>query len=574
MVPLLFWGALAAAFVSAYARKIDWEIGWVHDVNPDGMHKRRAMGINGQFPAQPISVNSNEFVGLKVTNKFYDGRGTTIHGHGLMQNNTNYYDGAPGLTQCSIMPNHSFWYEILNSAQKPKDAMDQWGTFWLHSHNASQYVDGLRAPFIIHNANGEVYDYDDEYTVVLTDWYHAEADDLGRRYLVPPPHAIVMPTPDSGLMYFAHTKANATAKNLPGFNDDAKITFRPGKKYRLRILNASATSMFNFWIEGHDMKIIEADGVDTEAHPVDVLQISTAQRYSVLVEARNDTKNNWKIHANMDPSMFESKKEHLKLNLTSTITYGNDNAPFGKGRQTLESYEEMFDETVLKPIIKKPMVESDISYNLVASLPKYTDGLSRGAFNNITYLPAKTPSMLTMMTEPNANKANAATYGPNSGALVLPHLQMVEITIVNDSGDKHPFHFHGTQFQIVHKAKKMNSASKLKNPPFKENQENPIRRDTVAIAGYGSATLRFRADNPGVWFMHCHMDWHLVKGFAMIVVQAPLVAAERFKVPDYVGQQCRMQGLPSSGNAGGIHDSTINFGNLTVGPEVASSKTK
>jgi iron transport multicopper oxidase len=25
-----------------------------------------------------------------------------------------------------------------------------------------------------------------------------------------------------------------------------------------------------------------------------------------------------------------------------------------------------------------------------------------------------------------------------------------------------------------------------------------------------STTIRFQADNPGVWFFHCHMEWHLV----------------------------------------------------------------
>lgn len=58
-------------------------------------------------------------------------------------------------------------------------------------------------------------------------------------------------------------------------------------------------AMFHFWIEGHDMRIIEADGVDTQELAVDALTISVAQRYSILVTARNDTTQNWGIHANM-----------------------------------------------------------------------------------------------------------------------------------------------------------------------------------------------------------------------------------------------------------------------------------
>ena len=36
---------------------------------------------------------------------------------------------------------------------------------------------------------------------------------------------------------------------------------QPGKTYRLRIVNTSAFAMFFFWIDGHDMRIIEVDGV-------------------------------------------------------------------------------------------------------------------------------------------------------------------------------------------------------------------------------------------------------------------------------------------------------------------------
>ena len=44
---------------------------------------------------------------------------------------------------------------------------------------------------------------------------------------------------------------------------------------------------------------------DTQQQPVDMLSVSVAQRYSVLVTARNDTSSNWAIHANMDTTMFD-----------------------------------------------------------------------------------------------------------------------------------------------------------------------------------------------------------------------------------------------------------------------------
>ena len=37
-----------------------------------------------------------------------------------------------------------------------------------------------------------------------------------------------------------------------------------------------------------------------------MISITAAQRYSVLVTARNDTSANWAIHANMDTDMFDA----------------------------------------------------------------------------------------------------------------------------------------------------------------------------------------------------------------------------------------------------------------------------
>jgi len=45
-----------------------------------------------------------------------------------------------------------------------------------------QYVDGLRAPFVIHPST-EVHSYDAEYTVVLSDWYHQEHSTLLKRFI-------------------------------------------------------------------------------------------------------------------------------------------------------------------------------------------------------------------------------------------------------------------------------------------------------------------------------------------------------------------------------------------------------
>lgn len=71
------------------------------------------------------------------------------------------------LVRSGIPPGQTFTYEI------PVNASGQWGTYWVHAHDNGQYVDGLRAPFLIHPPT-EHHKYDEEFTVILSDWYHQE----------------------------------------------------------------------------------------------------------------------------------------------------------------------------------------------------------------------------------------------------------------------------------------------------------------------------------------------------------------------------------------------------------------
>jgi iron transport multicopper oxidase len=42
------------------------------------------------------------------------------------------------------------------------------------------------------------------------------------------------------------------------------------------------------------------------------------------------------------------------------------------------------------------------------------------------------------------------------------------------------------------------------------NYKNPPQRDVVNIGqASDNVTIRFRTDNPGPWFLHCHIDFHL-----------------------------------------------------------------
>ena len=97
--------------------------------------------------------------------------------------------------------------------------------------------------------------------------------------------------------------------------------------------------------------------------------------------------------------------------------------------------------------------------------------------------------------------------------------------MLNNLDDKgHPFHLHGNDFYILasHAPSRV-GAYELYNPfdgsrdpaGGSMNLYNPLVKDTVYVPSMGYVVLRLKAENPGLWFFHCHILWHESVGMAM-----------------------------------------------------------
>jgi iron transport multicopper oxidase len=79
-----------------------------------------------------------------------------------------------------------------------------------------------------------------------------------------------------------------------------KVPVEPGKTYLFRIINMGAFAAQYLWFEGHTMRVVEVDGVWTDEAETDMLYITAAQRYGVLVTMKNNTSSNFAIVGSMD----------------------------------------------------------------------------------------------------------------------------------------------------------------------------------------------------------------------------------------------------------------------------------
>ncbi|EEB09470.1 iron transport multicopper oxidase Fio1 [Schizosaccharomyces japonicus yFS275] len=527
--------SLLNVFVSAVERVYEWNVTDVYDVDPTQTGNGRwVMGVNGKWPIDPIVVDYGDQVVIKMTNQLTDNRTCSLHSHGIFQNHTAYMDGPPQITQCSIPPGDTFIYNFTAL---------QNGTYWVHSHDMSQYPDGLRTPFII-NAKEEPYDYDEELIISLTDWYNTPFHELFHtefKTFKNPTGA--EPVPDAGLM-----------------NDTLNATFAvtPGKTYRIRFINIGAFNAYTVAIEDHDMTIIEVDGEYTKPATASSIRLSAAQRCSVLVQMKNDTSRNYAITAYMDESLFDVIPDNYNPNVTAWLSYNNDSAydvaaPVGE--------LDWYDDTLLEPLWESNWGDSSNLLQLDFDFYTLADGANYAAINGTPFVDPKVPGiMIANSTNFDGYNLKPITYGPYTNAIVLEHLQVIDIIVNNYDTGIHPFHMHGHVFEVLERGEE--DAGVYDFSVQHNYSTNPVRRDTVDIWPTSYVVIRMIANNPGVWVFHCHIEWHMDSGLVATLVEAPELVPQ-IASPDYVRQQCLEQKIPIAGNAAG---NTVNISDLTGSP--------
>ncbi|KAL6204630.1 hypothetical protein ACLB2K_021897 [Fragaria x ananassa] len=510
-------------------------------------HTKSIVTVNGKFPGPRIVAREGDNLLIKVVNHVPNN--ISIHWHGIRQLRSGWADGPAYVTQCPIQTGNSYVYNYTIVGQR--------GTLWWHAH-LSWLRSTVYGPLIILPKRGAPYPFIKPYKevpIIFGEWWNAD------------PEAVINQALQTG--GGPNVSDAYTINGLPGplYNCSAKDTFKlkvqAGKTYLLRLINGALNDELFFSIANHTLKVVETDAVYVKPFKTNTILITPGQTTNVLLKTKPNFPNATFLMTarpyvtglgTFDNSTVAGILEYEATTLHSTLPTKklplhkpilpalNDTSFVTKFVSKLRSLNTpQFPANVPQKVDKhlfftvglgsNPCSQqqnsnqtcqgpngtmfaasiNNVSFTMptTALLQSHFSGQSKGVYSSNFPISPLTPFNYT---GPPLNNTNV---GNGTKLMVLPFNTSVELVLQGTSilgAESHPLHLHGFNFFVVGQG--FGNFDQNKDPK-KFNLVDPVERNTVGVPSGGWVAIRFLADNPGVWFMHCHLEVHTSWGLKM-----------------------------------------------------------
>ena len=449
--------------------------------------------INGQFPGPNINSTTNNNIVLNVFNNLDEP--FLVTWNGIQQRKNSWQDGTLG-TMCPIPPGTNYTYQF--------QVKDQIGTYMYYPttamHKAAGAFGGLRV-------NSRLLipvpyaDPEDEYTVLIGDWYtksHTQLKkllDSGRS----------MARPDGVLINGKSSKGDG--------KDEPLFVMKPGKTYKYRICNVGLKNSLNFRIQGHSMTLVEMEGSHTVQNTYDSLDVHLGQCFSVLVTADKDPKDYYMVASTRFTKSVLTGKGIIRYeNGKGPAAPELPKAPVGWAwsLNQFRSFRWNLTASAARPNPQGSYHYGKINITrtikLVNSASK-VDGKLRYAINGISHVDPETPLKLadyykvydkvfkfdTMKDTPPATAADKITMEPNVVNITMK--DFVEIIFENPEKSLQTWHLDGYSFFSVASEPGTWTPEKRSN----YNLLDAVSRYTVQVFPKSWAAILLTFDNAGMW---------------------------------------------------------------------------
>ncbi|XP_060080982.1 uncharacterized protein LOC132560327 [Ylistrum balloti] len=541
----------------------------------DGWEDDRLVVVaNESLPGPDIIVYVGQRLKVHVVNKLASDS-VTIHWHGIPQHSSQWMDGVPYVTQCPILagqtftydfiaePKGTYWYHSHTGAQRSKGLN---GAFVIKEKQSTMAEHIITVQGWNHYWDADMDHQKMNFGSFVNREEQSISDSIDGGHFSRFFLSSVLIN-GRGRYYSNITTGEHNDAPLSVFNVDPKLT------YRFRVIHVGALYPIRVSIDNHELTIIASDGFDVKPVVAESFIINPGERYDFTLTTNENAENYW-VRA-------ETLEAEVTHRAEAILHYSNGPNPEQlptTSRRACFATERCL--VVNCPFTTFPAnTHTDcLRFDDLRSLPNndpapvptspatFKEYHLNFAFPGTTQFPStingkkfKSPQV-SALTQPYEidSTCDKADCGEErlcecTHSLSIQHNDVVQLVLTNmgvGTGWSHPVHLHGYSFYVVkmgYATYDMTTAKFIsqntdvdcrgngdmtqsfcnnatwRNPSWLGDNvpglelANAPRKDTLIVPSGGYAIIRIKADNPGVWIMHCHIQLHSEDGMVMLL---------------------------------------------------------
>lgn len=570
-------------------------------ITADGWEKHRVVIVaNGTLPGPTITAYEDQILVIHVRNKLYSDT-VSIHWHGLPQKDTPYMDGVSFVTQCPINPGQTFtyrfkaspkgtyWYHSHAGAQRAKGL---YGALVILDRDPPPIVKDVSQDFVV-----QVQDWNHDYDVDQAFLYSEAGVFLNRTEIKP---SLALDGSKFSLWYAESSLINGKGRYhdpKSGTHNEAPLEmFNVGQNqtYRFRLINAAAMYPYRVSIDGHPLTVIASDGFYVKPIEVESVIIHPGERFDFLIRATKPPGNymirghtleinrrtvaeavlhyegadqNFQNVSSTRQQCFPSKK-CLVLNCPFTFYPDDQNIQC----VTMDAVRSADSGGGVPDGQRNTLREYFLNFAFPG--PDFTpDSINGVEFTFPSVSAISQPTEITnQCRNANCSEQNVCSCTHSMDLDPNDTVQFVFLNMGRGRGWSHPVHMHGHSFYVLKmgygvynsttgefisqnsdidcQGSTSQDSSLCNNATWSDpswsngnapglNNVDPPLKDTIIVPSGGYVVVRIRADNPGLWLLHCHIQLHSADGMSVLLNES------------FSNLPAVPKGFPKCGNFGG-----------------------
>lgn len=341
-----------------------------------------------------------------------------------------------------------------------------------------------------------------------------------------------------------------------------------GKTYLLRIINAVMDEDLFFGIAKHEMTLVGKDGIYTKQIKTNYIMITPGQSMDILITANQSPKGLYFMATKSYSSAFGAGFDNttataiLKYSTTTTNHFFPYLPPYDRTKAATDFTKQLRSLTTVSRQVEVPLnVDTRLFFALSVNLMNCSNiddhkpncagpfgkrfaasinnvsfvtpwvALLEAYYNNVDHgvftmdFPRNPPRKFDYTGRDLPGNLLATSFGTR--VMVLEYGASVELILQGTNvlaSDNHPVHLHGYSFYVVGWGF---GNFDPKADPKRYNLVDPPEETTVGVPKNGWVAIRFKANNPGLFFKSTYitfiqtltLDLHAIYTYFFFVFQ-------------------------------------------------------